>query len=210
MVVFSLMHNDLQGKIVRVLNLWQKNAVYRPEVIQPLLVMASDSGGGEGDGEGVIQEDVAAEPDLSNGAASRLLLQQQKLLEQQQQQLNSLLQAGGVPAGDLAVLLQKAEQLKQLQTLQQQLMKGSLAPPPPPSSSSSIPANGPSTVEQPRVVTHGSEFNEVCLGGRVPPLVHLRSCRLCSTTTLTTAVRRREMGSTNHVHFYCPQTPNPL
>lgn len=30
----------LQSKVIRVLNLWQKNAVFQPEVIQPLFDMA--------------------------------------------------------------------------------------------------------------------------------------------------------------------------
>lgn len=33
----------LQSKIVRVLNLWQKNGVFKIEVIQPLLDMAAAS-----------------------------------------------------------------------------------------------------------------------------------------------------------------------
>lgn len=33
-----------QSKIVRVLNLWQKNGVFKIEVIQPLLDMAAASG----------------------------------------------------------------------------------------------------------------------------------------------------------------------
>lgn len=33
---------SLQSKVVRVLNLWQKNSVFLSEVIQPLLDMASD------------------------------------------------------------------------------------------------------------------------------------------------------------------------
>lgn len=37
MMIFSL-----KSKVVRVLNLWQKNSVFLSEVIQPLLDMASD------------------------------------------------------------------------------------------------------------------------------------------------------------------------
>lgn len=36
----------LQSKIVRVLNLWQKNGVFKIEVIQPLLDMAAGSSSG--------------------------------------------------------------------------------------------------------------------------------------------------------------------
>lgn len=32
---------DIQSKIVRVLNLWQKNAVFKSDIIQPLLDMAA-------------------------------------------------------------------------------------------------------------------------------------------------------------------------
>ena len=32
----------LQPKVIRVLNLWQRNNVYEPKIIQPLLDLASD------------------------------------------------------------------------------------------------------------------------------------------------------------------------
>lgn len=41
-----------QSKIVRVLNLWQKNGVFKIEVIQPLLDMATGSGSATGVSDG--------------------------------------------------------------------------------------------------------------------------------------------------------------
>lgn len=41
--VSLLSYIPLQSKIVRVLNLWQKNGVFKIEVIQPLLDMAAGS-----------------------------------------------------------------------------------------------------------------------------------------------------------------------
>lgn len=41
--IFSVSCFPLQSKIVRVLNLWQKNGVFKIEVIQPLLDMAAGS-----------------------------------------------------------------------------------------------------------------------------------------------------------------------
>lgn len=45
---FTLLLFDFtpQSKIVRVLNLWQKNGVFKIEVIQPLLDMAAGSSSG--------------------------------------------------------------------------------------------------------------------------------------------------------------------
>ena len=37
----------LQGKVIKVLNLWQKNGIYPPEVIQPLLSVPSTLEEGE-------------------------------------------------------------------------------------------------------------------------------------------------------------------
>lgn len=51
LLLFPLLHSllsyfPLQSKIVRVLNLWQKNGVFKIEVIQPLLDMAAGSSSG--------------------------------------------------------------------------------------------------------------------------------------------------------------------
>lgn len=43
LICYSFCLLCLQSKIVRVLNLWQKNGVFKIEVIQPLLDMAAGS-----------------------------------------------------------------------------------------------------------------------------------------------------------------------
>jgi hypothetical protein len=44
-----LVFTNVQSRIVRVLNLWQKNGVFPPSVIQPLLNMAGDTSVGDQD-----------------------------------------------------------------------------------------------------------------------------------------------------------------
>ena len=39
----------LQGKVIKVLNLWQKSGIYSPEVIQPLLNLPSSLSEGKSD-----------------------------------------------------------------------------------------------------------------------------------------------------------------
>ena len=115
--------------------------MYSPTVIQPLLSLAP------GERERVKEEEEEDPPAAAAAAtapSSQVLLeQQQQLLEQQQQQLQALVQAGGVPATELAILLQKAKQLQQLQNLQQHLMKG------------------PPVVPVATARAAGAEFNEV-------------------------------------------------
>ena len=40
-IVTSFLCSNFQGKVIKVLNLWQKNGIYAPEVIQPLLNLPS-------------------------------------------------------------------------------------------------------------------------------------------------------------------------
>lgn len=62
---FFVPYFPLQSKIVRVLNLWQKNGVFKIEVIQPLLDMAAGSSSAAAaytgtDESGALHECIAA------------------------------------------------------------------------------------------------------------------------------------------------------
>ena len=154
---------------------------------------------GEGDRErdsAVVVKEEPKEAGVApvSDAASQLLLQQQQLLEQQQQQLQALVQAGGIPAAELALLVQKAEQLQQLQSLQQHLVKSSFLPAPP-----SPGDNGP-VMMPPMHQRMGAEFNEVSVcvvlcqmfSNRCHPRRHYW------TMTLTIAVRKKQSLKTSH------------
>ena len=51
---FFFLNNSLQSRLVRVLNLWQKNSVFPVEVIQPLLDLAADPNNAELVASGIV------------------------------------------------------------------------------------------------------------------------------------------------------------
>ena len=125
--------------MTRVLNLWQKNSVFPPEILQPLLDEAQPP-----PTSSPQEQPSSTQPVLADGAdkkdnkiktesaTNNISVQPQDqidtVLREQQDQLQNLLNSassGSEQSGMLVALIDKAKQLQDLQSLQQEVMKGS-------------------------------------------------------------------------------------
>ena len=115
----------LKVKIVRVLNLWKKNNIYQNDVIEPLINLAPPTAIQPSPQEQPSSTQVAPLEEEEGKDQATILVHNQgqidSLLEQQQHQLESLIEAGGGQPM-ISLLLNKAQQLHELQAIQQKLI----------------------------------------------------------------------------------------